>query len=325
MSEANTRPAAKQLGPNGPTVPPLGLGSWHTWDRMEFEHAVTIIRRAVDAGMNLFDVAYYNSGPHLDNSPTDLIFAKAVREAGLHRKDYVLCGKLWLWDYPEKDFRSQLDVSLDRLGVDQLDTAVIGDYTSIDIPTVVTDVAEQIRSGRLGSWGTNNWPYSDFVRAYEFAQREGMPLPTFVQLKYGIARRSMAESDQYGKLFADGTIALQASDTFEGGILAGKQQPDRQIGADPGSVRDLIRGIADEVSRIAGEFNATSTQLGIAFCLANPAVANVLFGVSKLSQLEDNLGAVELAARYGQQVRAAVDQLWVDREAVNAEGTVAVG
>lgn len=303
-------------------VPPLGLGSWHTWDRMEFEHAVTIIRRAADAGMNFFDVAYYNSGPHLDNSPTDLIFAKAVREAGLNRDDYVLCGKLWLWDYPEQDFTNQLDVSLERLGIEKLETAIIGDYMSIDIPQVVTDVAEQIRGGRLGSWGTNNWPYSDFMRAYEFAEREGMPLPTFVQLKYGIARRSMAESREYGKLFDDGTIALQASDAFEGGILAGKTQTQRQIGADPGSVRDRIRAAADEVARIAGDFHATPTQLGIAFCLSNPAVANVLFGVSKLSQLEDNLGAVELADRYGEEIRQAVADLWIDRDSVNAEGTV---
>lgn len=311
----------RQLGPTGPAVSTLGLGSWHTWDRMTFEEAVAIVRRAVDAGVTLFDVAYYNMGPHPDDSPTDLIWARAIREAGISREEYVFSGKLWLWDYPKQDFTSQLVESLDRVGIEKADTAVIGDYMSIDIPAVVTDVAEQVAAGRLGSWGTNNWPIADFLAARDFASREGMPLPTFVQLKYGIARRAMAEGSHYGSLFASGELALQASDTFEGGILAGKKDTARQIGADPGGIRELIRESADEVARVAAEFGATSAQLGIAFCLTNPAVANVLFGVSRMEQLESNLGGVELYRKHGDEIRAAVEHLWIDRDRVNPDGT----
>lgn len=313
--------AVRQLGPTGPAVSTLGLGSWHTWDRMTFEEAVAIVRRAVDAGVTLFDVAYYNMGPHPDDSPTDLIWARAMREAGIARDEYVFSGKLWLWDYPKQDFTSQLVESLDRVGIEKADTAVIGDYMSIDIPAVVTDVAEQVAAGRLGSWGTNNWPIADFLAARDFAQREGMPLPTFVQLKYGIARRAMAEGEFYGGLFREGQLALQASDTFEGGILAGKKDTARQIGADPGGIRELIRESADEVARVAAEFGATSAQLGIAFCLTNPAVANVLFGVSRMEQLEANLGGVELYRKHGDEIRAAVEHLWIDRDRVNPDGT----
>ncbi len=311
----------RKLGPFGPLVPPLGLGSWHTWNRMEFDEAVAVVRRAVDAGAGLFDVAYYNMGPHPDDSPTDLIWARAIREAGIARDEYVYSGKLWLWDYPEQDFTHQLTVALDRVQLESADTAVIGDYLSIDIPAVVTDVAEQVRAGRLGSWGTNNWPIADFCAAREFALKEGMPLPTFVQLKYGIARRAMAEGSHYGELFRSGELALQASDTFEGGILAGKKATQREIGADPGGIRQSIRDAADEVTRISGEFGATPAQLGIAFCLTNPAVANVLFGASRLSQLEDNLGALELVQRHGEEIRSAVAHLWIDKDKVNPDGT----
>lgn len=314
----------KRLGPSGPVVPPLGLGSWHTWNRMEFDEAVAIVRRAVDAGAGLFDVAYYNMGPHPDDSPTDLIWSRAIAEAGIQRDQFVYSGKLWLWDYPAQDFTRQLTVALDRVGLERADTAVIGDYLSIDIPAVVTDVAEQIRAGRLGSWGTNNWPFADFQAAREFARKEGMPLPTFVQLKYGIARRTMAEGSYYGELFRSGELALQASDTFEGGILAGKKGTVREVGADPGGIRQAIRDAADEVTRIASDFGATPAQLGIAFCLTNPAVANVLFGASRLSQLDDNLGALELVRDHGQEIRSAVAHLWIDRDRVNPDGTWAI-
>jgi len=310
----------RRLGPYGPQVSTLGLGSWHTWDRMPFDEAVAMVRRAVDAGVTLFDVAYYNMGPHPDDSPTDLIWARAMAEAGIRREEYVFAGKLWLWDYPAQDFTKQLTESLERVGIEKADTAVIGDYMSIDIPAVMDDVAKQIDEGRLGSWGTNNWPYKDFAAAMEYCDKHGLPKATFVQLKYGIARRAMAEGPEYGELFRSGQLALQASDTFEGGILAGKKDTQRQIGADPGGIRQAIIGIADEVTEIAKGFGASPAQLGIAFALTNPAVANVLFGASRMSQLEDNLGALELYQRHGDEIRAAVEHLWVDKDKVRSDG-----
>ena len=90
----------------------FGLGSWNTWDRMDFGDAVRLLKTAVDAGVTVFDVAHYNFGPHAENSRTDIIFGEAVRAAGIAREDYLLCGKLWLWDYPRTGFEQQLETSL---------------------------------------------------------------------------------------------------------------------------------------------------------------------------------------------------------------------
>ncbi|WP_037305314.1 aldo/keto reductase [Amycolatopsis orientalis] len=299
----------------------LSLGSWNTWDRMDFDDAVRLIRRAIDAGVTLFDVAHYNMGPHSEQSRTDLLFGEAVRAAGIKRDEYQLCGKLWLWDYPNTGFAEQLATSFDRVGVDRAEAVVVGDYFGRpDIPRIVTEVAEQIRLGRFDVWGVNNWIASDLDQALDFAAREGLPAPAFAQLKYSVARRSMAEGPFYGPHFAAGRLALQASDVFEGGVLLGKT-PDRKIGADPGGIRDAIRDAASDVARVAGEFGVSPSRLAIAFCLAYGPVANVLFGVSRLGQLEDNLGAVTLASEHGAEVRAALEDLWLDR-GVAADGTL---
>ncbi|SDT25351.1 aldo/keto reductase [Microterricola viridarii] len=321
MSFRGTVPT-RRLGPAGPEVPVFALGSWNTWDRMEFDDAVALIRRAAEVGAAFFDVAHYNMGPHAENARTDLIFGEAVRAAGLARKDYLLCGKLWLWEYPTTSFASQMETSLSRIGIEKADTVVVGDYMStIDVRQIVTDVAAEIAAGRFDSWGVNNWQAADITLALDFAEAEGLTPPTFAQLKYGLARRTMAEGAHYGELFRSGRLALQASDVFEGGILAGKLAPARKIGADVGGIREQIVAIYPELERIAAGLGATPTQLGIAFCLANPATANVLFGVSRLEQLEDNLGALELLDRVGaEEVRAATAGLWVDR-GVNADGT----
>lgn len=316
---ASTYPARALWG-GGEAVPPLALGSWNTWDRMPQDAAVAMIRRAVELDAGFFDIAYYNMGPHAENSTTDILFGTALRESGVDRDDIVLCGKLWLWDWPRQGFRAQLLESLERAGLDRFDTLVVGDYLEApDMPRLVADVNELIEEGLVGSWGINNWRIEQTREALTEAEAQGGAGPVFAQLKYGIARRSMAEGDAYGPLFADGTLTLQASDVFEGGILATGRLPQRKIGADVGGIREQIAAIYPEVERVAAEFGVTPAALGIAFCLSNPTTANVLFGASRLEQLEQNHAALALARDYGADVRGALAGCWVDRD-VRADG-----
>lgn len=308
------------LVPGGAPVPPLALGSWNTWDRMDQAEAVALIRRAVELDAGFFDVAYYNMGPHAENSTTDILFGRALRESGVARDDIVLCGKLWLWDWPNQGFRAQLVESLERAGLDRFDTLVVGDYLDApDLPRLVHDVNALIAEGLVGSWGINNWRIEHTREALAEAEARGLVGPGFAQLKYGIARRAMAEGEAYGPLFADGTLTLQASDVFEGGILATGRMPERKIGADVGGIRDRIAAVYPEVARVADGFGVTPAALGIAFCLSNPATANVLFGASRLAQLEQNHAALALARDHGAEVRAALADCWVDRD-VRADG-----
>lgn len=318
MPESTYPPRPLQAG--GAPVPPLALGSWNTWDRMTSDEAVAVIRRAVERDAGFFDVAYYNMGPHAENSRTDILFGEALRASGVARADIVLCGKLWLWDWPNQGFRAQLLESLERAGLDRFDTLVVGDYLDApDMPRLVADVNALIAEGLVDSWGINNWRIAQTQEALAEAEAQGVAGPVFAQLKYGIARRFMAEGDAYGPLFTDGTLTLQASDVFEGGILATGRVPQRKIGADVGGIRERIAAIYPEVARVAGEFGVTPAALGIAFCLANPATANVLFGASRLEQLEQNHAALALARDHGAEVRAALAGCWVDQE-VRADG-----
>ena len=297
----------------GLVVPPLALGSWNTWDRMDPDDAVAMIHRAVELEAGFFDVAYYNMGPHAENSRTDILFGQALRESGIDRSTIVLCGKLWLWDWPNQSFRAQLVESLERAGLDRFDTLVVGDYLDEpDVARIVADVNALIAEGLVGGWGINNWRIGHTRAALAVAADTGLVGPSFAQLKYGIARRAMAEGAAYGPLFADGTLALQASDVFEGGILATGLVPQRKIGADVGGIRERILALYPEVARIADGFGVTPAALGIAFCLTHPAAANVLFGASRIAQLEQNHAALALVAERGGEVREALAGLQAD-------------
>jgi aryl-alcohol dehydrogenase-like predicted oxidoreductase len=280
---------------------------------MDADDAVAMIRRAVELEAGFFDVAYYNMGPHAENSRTDILFGEALRASGVRRDDVVLCGKLWLWDWPNQSFRAQLVESLERAGLDRFDTLVVGDYLDEpDVARIVTDVNALIDEGLVGGWGINNWRIGHTLAALAAASDAGLVGPSFAQLKYGIARRAMAEGAAYAPLFVDGTLALQASDVFEGGILATGLAPQRKIGADVGGIRERILALYPEVVRIADGFEVTPAALGIAFCLTHPAAANVLFGASRLTQLEQNHAALALVAERGAEVREALSGLQAD-------------
>ncbi|WP_029041871.1 aldo/keto reductase [Cucumibacter marinus] len=312
MSDINV--PTRKLGPDGPEVPVYALGSWNTWDRMTRDEAVAIINRAVEVGAGFFDIAYYNMGPHEEHSKTDILFGEAVREAGLKRDQYQLCGKLWLWNYPELKFREQIEESLERAGQDRFETVVLGDYfAEVEMARIVDAVNEVIEAGLIGTWGINNWLLSDTHKALDHASANGLVGPSFAQLKYSVVRRSMAEGEGYGALFRDGRMHLQASDCLEGGILAGKGKPQRKIGHDAGDIREKIYEAAPKLKEIAAQFDATPVQAALAFCLAYEPTANVLFGVSRLEQLEDNLGAITLAEQHGDALRNALNDLWLDR------------
>ncbi|AHH99377.1 aldo/keto reductase [Kutzneria albida] len=298
---------------------PFALGSWHTYDRMDFREAVTMLRTAVDAGITWYDVGVYGfpgSAPVF----TDVLFSAMVRAAGLKRSDYQLSAKLWLEGYPEHPLRAQLVNALFRAGVEHADLVVLGDLrrSDTDLRQLVLDLAELHREGLIDCWGVNNWSASTIRELHTHATAEGVAGPCLAQLKYSLARRSIPDGEPFAGVFELG-VGLQSSDVFEGGVLLGKSS--REVGRDPGGIRQRITDSAAEVRRISGELGATPAQLCLAFTLTHPANVTTLFGATSTEQLTDNLKAVDLVNRVGAaELRAAVEPLWADRDVVDPEG-----
>ncbi|MFE7192585.1 aldo/keto reductase [Kitasatospora sp. NPDC057541] len=311
----------RRLGTAGPEVSALSLGSWHTYDRMDFGDAVAMVRHAVDLGINLFDVAVYGIPGHPPVF-TDVLFSAIVRAGGLAREDYLLSAKLWLEPYPQLSLRDQLANALFRAGVEHADLAVLGDIRreDLDLRAIAEELAELEKEGLIGCWGVNNWSATAIRTIREHARAAGSPGPQLAQLKYSPCRRAVPDGEPFAELFAEG-LSLQASDILEGGILAGRTSPAREIGRDPGGIRDRITEAAGGLAAVAADLGATPAQLCVAFALTHPATATVLFGASRMRQLTDNVGALELLERVGaEQVRELVEPYWADRGVVSPEG-----
>ncbi|TCO59867.1 aldo/keto reductase [Actinocrispum wychmicini] len=312
----------RSIGRDGPLTGVLSLGSWHTYDRMDFREAVTMLRTAIDAGISLFDVGVYGM-PGAAPVFTDVLFSAMVRAAGLKRDEYLVSAKLWLEGYPEHDLRGQMENALFRAGIDHADVVILGDIRreDTDLHQLVLDLADLHRAGLIGRWGVNNWSATNIRSLHDFARDEGVAGPAMAQLKYSVARRSIPDGEPFAEVFGELGVTLESSDVFEGGVLLGKTGESRQVGRDPGGIRARVIESVDRVRDLADELNATPAQLCLAFTLTHPANTTTLFGATSTEQLRDNLGAVDLVEQVGAaELRALVEPLWADRDVVDPEG-----
>nr|WP_157169566.1 aldo/keto reductase [Streptomyces typhae] len=299
----------------------MSLGSWHTFDRMDFADAVAMVRHALDEGVNLFDVGVYG----LPGAPpvfTDVLWGAIMRATGAPRDTYLASVKLWIEGFGAEGFAPQLKNAFLRTGLDHADLVILGDLRRDDVALedLVGDLAALTEAGLIRAWGVNNWSAANIRALRRIAAERGVPGPQIAQLKYSLARRAIPEGQPFAELFADG-FSMQASDVLEGGILAGRTSPEREIGRDPGSIRDAIVATVPGITELAGKLGTTPAQLAIAFTLAHPANTTTLVGATRLEQVRQNIGALDLVQRVGaDELRSLVDPFWCDRGIVAPEG-----
>lgn len=283
------------FGPEGPDVSVLSIGSWNTYSRLSFEAGVELVRHALDLGIDTFDVAYYRDKPH-----TEVLFGRIIDVIGRPREEFRIVEKTWFSSYPERSLAAQLDATLVRLGLDHVDV-VLSEHPrpGMDVTRIAEEVADLVVSARARAWGGMDWSPAQLRSAYEHLSARGLPTPQGVQLKYSIARQAVVEGSEFRELHRDTGITLMASDTMEGGILAGKLAPERKIGIDTGNIREEIIALVPRLREVAEELGCSTAQLALAFCLANPAVSTVLFGATRPQHLDDAVGALELRDRLG--------------------------
>lgn len=311
----------RQVGTSDLAVSQLALGSWHTYDRIDFADAVALLRHAVDAGITLYDVGVYGF-PGMPPVFTDVIFSAMVRAAGLRRDQYQVSAKLWIEGLGDDGFTPQLKNAFLRAGIERAELAILGDLRREDVTLeqIADAMGEVTGAGLVQEWGVNNWSATNVRNLRAICAGKGVKPPQLAQLKYSVARRSIPDGEPFAELFADG-FSMEASDIYEGGILAGKKDLTREIGRDPGSVRERIIETAPAVGAAAAKIGCSAAQLCMAFTLTHPANVSTLFGATRIEQVDEAIAALDIVRRVGAaEIRSLVEPFWVDKGIVNPEG-----
>ena len=294
----------RKLGRYGLKVSEVSLGGWLTQGR-SIDDATTesIVHRAFDLGINLFDTAdVYNNGE------AELALAKAIKP--FRRADLVIATKCYfpMSDRPNdrglsrKHIAESVHASLKRLGTDYVDLMQFHRFDA-DTPLdeTVRAIDDLVRAGKVLYWGVSEWSADQIHGVNAIAKALNANPPVSNQPRYSLLQPEI-DAAVLPACVANGMGNIVFSPLAQG-ILTGKYLPGQALpqgsrGADEGSNQFMRGWLNDEtltkVQRLKGFAEGHGHDLGtfaLAWCLRQPGVSSVIVGASRLDQIEANVKA----------------------------------
>ena len=260
-----------------------------------------MIGKTLDAGINHFNTADGYTG-----GQSEEMLGKAL---GAKRKDVVISTKVGFRSAPamlhqglsRQHILAQCDNSLQRLGTDYIDIYLVH---RVDLNTPIEETVEAldslVKQGKVRYVGFSNWPAWKAAKAVGIQEKNGLARFRAAELYYSLVGRDFEH--ELGPFVEDAGIGVLVWSPLAGGFLSGKYTRENPQG-DGGRLTgfdflpyDKAKGhdVVDLLRAIAKDHNASPAQVALAWLLTKKAVSSVLIGANKMTQLEDNLAAVDL-------------------------------
>ena len=313
----------RSLGHSGLKVSELSLGSWTTLGgSVAAEDAVPIVHRAFEHGVNLFDTAdVYVKGA------AESVLGRAIRE--LPREQLVIATKCMgrVWDGPlgrglsRKHIFDALDQSLKRLGLDYVD---LYQFHAADADTPIEESVQAfedlVKSGRVRYVGFSNFDREPplLAKAVALQRRERWHAFISSQPRYSLVDRHV--EDGHLAFCRRNGIGLIVYSPLAQGVLTNKYA----AGATPEGSRVKTAfahfmtsenaltpenvAAAERFAAWCGARGLDPAPVALAWVLKHPEVSSAITGATRVEQLEQNLGALEvkLSDAEWREVEAAI-------------------
>lgn len=325
----------RHLGSAGVKVSAISFGNWLTGHSPEVEESsLQCISKALEAGVNFIDTAeIYGFGQaetHIGNvlkrgdwdRDSLVISTKFIRagpkvnQSGLGRKRLVQAAKN----------------SLKRLQLDYVD--IIFAHR----PDSQTPLEESVRAfnhlietGKADYWGTSEHSAEELMEIYSICDKRGYYRPVVEQPQYNMLWREKVEVE-YGPLYDQFGLGTTVWSPLAGGILSGKYNegtvPEGSRFADPNlmpaikkrfesyfveSNREKTIRMLTGIKAIADELGCTQSQLALAWTIKNKDVSTAIFGATRVEQVVDNLGAIEISHKLTPELLVRIEELLGNR------------
>ncbi|TAL00846.1 MAG: aldo/keto reductase [Rhodospirillaceae bacterium] len=302
------------LGRSGLRISPLALGTMiygsnQDWGPSDAE-TDKIFNRYVERGGNFIDTAnYYEKGG------SEQAVGKFVKD---RRHQFVISTKYSLsmrWGDPNaggnhrKNMVQSVEDSLRRMGTDYIDLFYLHVWDRrTPVEEILRAFDDLVRAGKILYVGLSDSPAWQASRMQAIAELRGWAPLIALQVPYNLTERSV-ERDLLPMALEMGMGVLPWS-PLAGGVLSGKYdrkdlEPPakdlaklstrKQINVASGRLSERTLGIAEVVKTVAKEMERTPSQVALAWTLLNPAVTCPVIGARTLSQLDDNLAALDIA------------------------------
>jgi aryl-alcohol dehydrogenase-like predicted oxidoreductase len=286
--------------------------------KVDLDLAKAMIDRALDGGVNFFDTADGYSG-----GESEIYLGKFL---GSRRKDVVVATKVGFRageaitqaGLSRRHIFEACDTSLKKLSTDWIDLYIVH---KVDVYTPVEETLEAlndlVRAGKVRYVGFSNWPAWQAASALAMQKERGWACFTSGQMYYSLLTRDL-EHEFVPFLRATGT-GMNVWSPLAGGFLSGKytresfQQKEKEKGNRLAGFdfipldKELGFRVVEKMREIGRPRGATVAQVALAWLLAKPFVTSVILGATRMSQLEDNLQAMDVKLLDSEV--AALDQM----------------
>lgn len=296
-----------RVGDSGLKLPAISLGLWNNFGDVDlFDKSRAIVRRAFDLGITHFDLAN-NYGPPAGSAEENFgrILAKDLKP---YRDELIISSKAGfdMWPGPYGNFGSKkylvasLDQSLQRMGLDYVD---IFYHHRFDPDTNLEETANAldliVRQGKALYVGVSNYNAEQTERITEIFKELRTPF-IINQPRYNMYDRWI--EDGLKDVLTENKLGAIAYSPLEQGILTDRYL--NGIPEDSRAAREEIVFLREEnvektvdktrkLNEIAKKRGQTLAQMAIAWILRDGVVTSVLIGASKVSQLENNVQALD--------------------------------
>lgn len=308
----------RQLGRTGLKVSELCLGTMtfgsHFLNiaQVNQEDATRMVERALGSGINFFDTAdVYSFGE------SEEVLGRALKTLSVDRDSVVIATKVRApmsqaaaegsgdpnnVGLSRKHIMAAVEASLKRLDTDYIDLYQVHGW---DIRTPIEETLraldDLVRQGKVRYLGCSNWTARHLSKALALAGERGWDRFVSLQAYYSLAGRDLEH--ELLPLAAEEGLGVLPWSPLAGGFLSGKFRREQAAPQDarrtdfdfPPVNREQVYDTVDTLEAIASETGASIPQTALAWLLKRPAVSSVIIGAKRLDQLEDNLGAGEVA------------------------------
>lgn len=298
-----------RVGRSGLKLPQLSLGFWQNFGHEKpFEEVKEIVLTAFDHGITHFDLAN-NYGRPAGSAESNLgkILANELKP---YRDELIISTKAGygMWPGPYGDHGSRkylfasLDQSLNRLGLPYVDIFYHHrpDYET-PLEETMKALADIVQQGKALYVGISNYPTNLAIKAKELLASFGVDLlihqPSFSMINRWI------QNDRLDTTMKEHGVGIIPFSILSQGLLTtkylGEIPKDSRIGnpdvpfLHEGHITEELRSKLIELNAIAEKRGQSLAEMAISWTCVQEGITTVLLGVSRLSQLQSNLRAIE--------------------------------
>jgi len=303
------------LGRSGLRVSPLALGTmtfgteWG-WGAEESVSQL-LFDRYIEAGGNFVDTADGYTGGKSEEMVGKFIAERKVRER------VVLATKFTFNAEPgnpnaggngRKNVYRALEGSLRRLKTDYIDLYWLHAWDMVTpVEEVVATFDDLVSEGKIRYYGFSDTPAWYLARAATLAEKEGKARLIALQLEYSLVERNIER--EHIPAAQELGLGITPWSPLAGGFLSGKYKRQGDSGKGDGRMEKTKESgnptqkrfsernwtILDALLEVSKELNRPAAQVALNWAATQPGITSTILGANKMSQLDDNLSAIEFS------------------------------